>query len=362
MNMKSIMLASAAALVATSAFAADAVKPDAAPVAANYVKVCDAFGAGFFYIPGSDECIKFTGYLRANARYNNGGNKNANISMDAHFGFVTSQATDIGRVDTYLRFDYQGANAYNGNPNGRDFDVGTVSIVTPYFAIGYILAENVEETGAFGLGENDYGPKIAEAGRQHLDDGASATARFGGVLGGGWTAYVEASGATANNYWNFVGPQSSKPVISGQVDYKYGATANDFVSVFATDDTATKAAGAIGGWSTGIYARHQFNDALAVGFGVGASKLGIDSKTLVPLLLEASYDINKKTELYFDGVYRAGGNNSGAVDASENKAEVAVGVSYTIANNLYVAAEEDYVTPYVGETSWSSLLRLARKW
>ncbi|MBL4645635.1 MAG: porin, partial [Rhizobiales bacterium] len=58
---KSILIGSAAAFVlAPSAFAAD--MPIVEPV--EYVKVCDAFGAGFHYIPGTETCLKFSGRVR----------------------------------------------------------------------------------------------------------------------------------------------------------------------------------------------------------------------------------------------------------------------------------------------------------
>ena len=51
-----IVVAAAAVLTAAgSAHAADLSKK--APAAAQYVKVCDAYGAGYFYIPGSDTCL-----------------------------------------------------------------------------------------------------------------------------------------------------------------------------------------------------------------------------------------------------------------------------------------------------------------
>jgi len=60
----SILLGSASALVAVGgAQAADLPVRKAAPV--EYVKVCDAYGAGFFYIPGTDTCIKVGGRVRA---------------------------------------------------------------------------------------------------------------------------------------------------------------------------------------------------------------------------------------------------------------------------------------------------------
>ncbi|MDQ0454212.1 porin [Rhizobium paknamense] len=64
MNMKSLLLGSAAALAAVSgAQAADAIVA-AAPEPAEYVRVCDAFGTGYFYIPGTETCLRIKGYVR----------------------------------------------------------------------------------------------------------------------------------------------------------------------------------------------------------------------------------------------------------------------------------------------------------
>ena len=63
MKLTSLLLSSAAVLVAGSAFAADLPAKKAAPAAA--VVACPAFGAGFFQLPGSDTCIQFSGYMRA---------------------------------------------------------------------------------------------------------------------------------------------------------------------------------------------------------------------------------------------------------------------------------------------------------
>ncbi|MCR5859043.1 porin [Mesorhizobium sp. J428] len=63
MNIKSLLIGSAAALVAvTGARAADAVMaPEPEPV--EYVRVCDAHGNGFFYIPGTETCLQISGYV-----------------------------------------------------------------------------------------------------------------------------------------------------------------------------------------------------------------------------------------------------------------------------------------------------------
>jgi hypothetical protein len=56
-------MGSAAVLVAvTGARAADAIVAEPEPV--EYVRVCDAYGKGYFYIPGTETCIKFSGSVR----------------------------------------------------------------------------------------------------------------------------------------------------------------------------------------------------------------------------------------------------------------------------------------------------------
>ena len=66
MKLKSLLFGSAAGLMVVSgAQAADL--PAAEPV--EYVRVCDAFGTGFFYIPGTDTCLKINGYARYEMHY-----------------------------------------------------------------------------------------------------------------------------------------------------------------------------------------------------------------------------------------------------------------------------------------------------
>ena len=67
------LLGSAAVLVTmVGAQAADLPSKKAAP--ATYVKICDAYGAGFYTIPGTDTCVKVGGYLRAEYAYAPAGN------------------------------------------------------------------------------------------------------------------------------------------------------------------------------------------------------------------------------------------------------------------------------------------------
>ena len=53
-------------VVAGGAQAADLPSLKAAPV--EYVRICDAYGAGFFYVPGTDTCLKVGGLVLAETR------------------------------------------------------------------------------------------------------------------------------------------------------------------------------------------------------------------------------------------------------------------------------------------------------
>jgi Porin subfamily len=65
---KSLILGSAAGLVAMSGAQAADLPVKAKPV--EYVRICSLYGAGFFYIPGTDTCIKLGGYLRVDTTFN----------------------------------------------------------------------------------------------------------------------------------------------------------------------------------------------------------------------------------------------------------------------------------------------------
>ena len=70
MKLKSLLIGSAAVMAAsaTSAKAADAIVM-AEPEPMEYVRICDVYGTGFFYIPGTETCMKIGGYYRYELTY-----------------------------------------------------------------------------------------------------------------------------------------------------------------------------------------------------------------------------------------------------------------------------------------------------
>jgi hypothetical protein len=67
---RSLFLGSAAGLIAICG--AQAADLPVKAKAVEYVKICSLYGAGFFYIPGTDTCIKIGGYLRVDVTFNGG--------------------------------------------------------------------------------------------------------------------------------------------------------------------------------------------------------------------------------------------------------------------------------------------------
>src|SRR5664280_2496854 len=68
---KSLILGSAAGLIAMSG--AQAADLPVKAKAVEYVRICSLYGAGFYYIPGTDTCIKLGGYLRVDVDLNASG-------------------------------------------------------------------------------------------------------------------------------------------------------------------------------------------------------------------------------------------------------------------------------------------------
>jgi hypothetical protein len=97
-------LVAAAVMTAGAAQAADLNKP--AKVAVDYVKICDAYGAGFFYIPGSDTCLRISGYIYAGYEYGVGNTVARTSPTAASFaGTLNGGARNANGFDTYLRAD-----------------------------------------------------------------------------------------------------------------------------------------------------------------------------------------------------------------------------------------------------------------
>ena len=112
---KSLLLGSAAGLVAVAGAQAADLPVKAKPV--EYVKICSLYGVGFYYIPGTDMCIKVGGWVRAEYGYGQNGNfawgwgnlnvnnRSTNNSDLRARGYITVDArnqSEYGTVRSYI--------------------------------------------------------------------------------------------------------------------------------------------------------------------------------------------------------------------------------------------------------------------
>lgn len=119
---KSLLLGSAAGIAAVAgAQAADLPSRKAAPV--EYVRVCSAYGAGFFYIPGTDTCLRVGGRVRAEytvgSRYGDTGDAYGTRSR-GRLNIDARTATAYGTLRTFFRYELTVSSGfYAGTTNGN---------------------------------------------------------------------------------------------------------------------------------------------------------------------------------------------------------------------------------------------------
>ncbi len=131
---KSLLLVSAAGLVAVSGAQAADLPVKAKPV--EYVKVCSLYGAGFYYVPGTDICLKVGAYFRAEYAYGNIGGSLTNLDQtgaDGQRTRLTGGDNYQQRARAFIFLDSRQQTAYGtlrayfnvGNSNDLPASVGT---------------------------------------------------------------------------------------------------------------------------------------------------------------------------------------------------------------------------------------------
>ncbi|WP_375779095.1 porin [Bradyrhizobium sp. ma5] len=260
---KSLLLGSTAGLFALGGAVQAADLPVKAK-AIEYIKICSLYGPGFYYIPGTDTCLKLGGYTRGWYTFNNNGmginpdygaggagNRFANsytwrarelIDID------TRTATEYGTVRTFAELVFNWTSGtYNGLGNGS----------TVYQSIGGVSAPNNANPGAVA----------------------------GGTVGV-WFAFIQFAGFTMGeaisqfstpwgeypgNYTELPGSSSWQPVnqFSYTADFGQGVT----LSVSAQDQVASTQGGlwnvsvaSAGGIAAGVYGGNNYAGTAAPDF------------------------------------------------------------------------------------------------
>jgi len=153
MNIKSLLLGSTAALVAvTGARAADAVVV-AEPEPVEYVRICDAYGAGFFYIPGTETCLKVRGYVRAQIHagddaYTGVDRGTYDWRARALLRFHARSETELGTLRSYAELRYN----FNNSADKETVDLNQATIELGGFRVGAADSQFTSWTNYLGSG------------------------------------------------------------------------------------------------------------------------------------------------------------------------------------------------------------------
>ncbi|MEP9380044.1 porin [Aquabacter sp. CN5-332] len=262
---KSLLLGSAAGLAAmTGAQAADLpVKAKAV----EYVKVCAAYGAGYYYVPGTDTCLRVGGYVRFDTYINAVGTFNPAISSAGAtifngpggglggYPFTTNDssdyltraravvdldartATDYGVLRSYARFGVQwDSSASAGSPAGNSayferafiqfagftfgytqsfFDTGINYMLTTPYAGSNTWTSAIAYTAQFG---NGFSATIALEDAANRTTGVQQTAALGT-----FTNTTTLAGFTGLAYTNYQEGQQAPDIVANlRLDQAWG--------------------------------------------------------------------------------------------------------------------------------------------
>jgi hypothetical protein len=213
---KSLLLGTAAGLVAVAGAQAADLPVKAKPV--QYVKICSLYGAGFYYIPGTDTCLKIGGYVRFETSYNaansyglanpvsldnrNGGNNfwraRSLVSLD------TRSQTAYGTLRSYLQIsatdDNSAVNNVTGGANQNNAGAsGYTRIYAPAAFIQFAGFTFGKTTSFFDFDLNPYTNSSPFALSNNGGNGADLIA-YTAQFGNGFSASLAAENADSRRH------------------------------------------------------------------------------------------------------------------------------------------------------------------
>lgn len=352
MHISTYLLSAAVMLVASSAArAADAIVA-AEPEPMEYVRVCDTYGEGYFYIPGTETCLKIGGYVRAEFAggdpngqdtYPGGGGDSWFSRSRLNLQLTTSSETEYGALGTYFEIEF---NSDDNTDNYDEMKAGYIEMSG--FRVGYSDTLYTEFTGYAGNGINDY---------YYVDYGDFARnhVRYTYDPGSGFSfgvAIEDPSNQDSDRVYDYdIAEDSYMPDLVAAAGY----TAGDFMIRAAGGYDASMEEGAIklridgkvgivslfamGGWSTdgdriNNYARWEGDWAVWLG---------------------ATADVTEKVQI----------NASINFDEGDD-IEAALNVAYTVVPGLIVTPELDFVNNMDEKAgpdakNWGGVIRIERE-
>ncbi|WP_312402587.1 porin [Rhizobium sp.] len=263
MKITSLLIASTAALASvTVAQAADAIVA-AEPEPLEYVRVCDAFGTGYFYIPGTETCLKIGGYVRVqvDARSSDdfGGESGYRTNTRGHLTLDAKSDTEYGTLASVITLE---ANT-NDLDNGTNFFLDETFIELGGLRVGYFY--NYFDTGLPGetvladsapFGNGGFGGDTLNNGIRYTYDAGS------------FSVYGQVDAFDSQDGWKDDVPGTGRGQdeigINGVITGKFGGVTIDFFAGYDFDREnaalASTLTAAIGPGSLGVFAAYSFGE------------------------------------------------------------------------------------------------------
>ncbi|WP_165790805.1 porin [Pleomorphomonas carboxyditropha] len=370
--MKTLLGTAAGLMVATGAYAAD-LPGEAAPVAVDYVKVCDAYGAGFFYIPGTETCLRVKGRVRAGVTYtNNGGDLNngrdtVRMRTDAYVGFDARTASDIGVVRSYFEI-------------GIDDETRDILANQAFIQVGYVTVGRQDEVangdGLYGINDSTWEPgDYTATGASVLVDNLGG----GFFIGAGLYGNNDTQEDTLNRPYIWQSGEEAEYQASGIIGITGQSWGSfDVSGIYRSYDDDLGVDGDI--WGVKATANLKLVDKLSLrvwaayqdgGDGVNLANIaGFRAENVTDLAIAASYQFSDPLAVYagvryqiVDGVtYNRGTTaNPDVGKFADDLIYANVGVDYELAPGLNLQGELDYAS----QDDWNqftAVTRLVRVW
>ena len=378
MNIKSLLLGSAAALAAVSgAQAADAIVA-AEPEPLEYVRVCDAFGTGYFYIPGTETCLKVGGYVRAqvdgrsdfgvtgSAGTQSGGNAQdsgyrSNIrgqvaieaKSDTEFGTLASKVTLRANTNTSNTYSITTpTGTFSGSQANNDFYLEETYLQLGGLRVGYFY--NYFDNGL-------PGETVLSDGAPYSNGGAGGDTLNNSVRytydAGSFSVYGQVDAFNSQVGFKTDEADTADEIgVNGLITGKFGGVTLDFFAGYDFDyenaALASTLTAAIGPGSLGVFAAYSFGENRyfdAAEWTIGAEyAIKVTDKFSIAPGIQYWDNIELGTDGDFEGgrAWRAG-----------------VTADYKITTNLSAKATVNYTDVKTGVDSddkWDGFLRLQR--
>jgi hypothetical protein len=170
----------AASTLTTAAYAADL---PLAPEPVDYLRICDAYGSRFFYLPGTETCLRVGGRVRIEYRANNYGSGPNNWSNKTQTA-TTFRARGYSYLDSRTATEYGLLRTYNSVFVTNDNGANALALEFSYIQFGGFTFGRAQSFWDFWTGYA-YGARVTS-----YSDTKSNVIAYTGTFGNGLSASV----------------------------------------------------------------------------------------------------------------------------------------------------------------------------